>query len=122
MSRTIALVRSGLRAMPASPPAVGSAWLLVCPVLAHWHLTLLLVGDADDSTAEQLRWQLADALAAWPYATVIDVSGLTFCGPACFEVLREAVASGAITNRDVRVVGPLRAARHPRDGVLGAGH
>jgi anti-anti-sigma regulatory factor len=82
--------------------------LLVRPVVEERQLTLLVFGEADFSTAVGLHRQLVDAMAGWPYTVVIDVSGLTFCGLAGLDALREAELVGAGDGRDVHVTGMSR--------------
>ncbi|MDX6254735.1 MAG: hypothetical protein QOJ11_1069 [Frankiales bacterium] len=89
------------------PPDPEPGPLLVHPVLEERLLTLL-VGEADFSTAVGLHRQLVDAMAGWPYTVVIDVSGLTFCGLAGLDALREAELVGAAQGREVRVTGMSR--------------
>jgi anti-anti-sigma regulatory factor len=71
-------------------------------------LRLLVRGEADMSNAEQLRDELIEAIASWPHATVIDVSGLTFCGLAGLDALQAAQRAGTATGRQVGFAGMSR--------------
>ncbi len=42
-------------------------------------VTLLVLGDADIATADQLRQALLEAVAGHPEAVIVDVAGLEFC-------------------------------------------
>ncbi|MDX6208385.1 MAG: hypothetical protein QOE24_776 [Frankiales bacterium] len=89
-------------------PDLGPGQLLVRPLVEERQLTLLVLGEADFSTAVGLHRQLVEAMAGWPYTVVIDVSGLSFCGLAGLDALREAELVGVAAGRDVRVTGMSR--------------
>jgi hypothetical protein len=55
------------RAEPTSIETAKPGWLLVCPVRGDWQLTLLVLGEADKASAEELHTQLTDAITSWPY-------------------------------------------------------
>jgi anti-anti-sigma factor len=76
---------------PLTPPLPA---LSMTSHLSNWVLTLAVAGEADIATAPLWREQLGDAYTAWPYALVLDLSGLLFCGLAGLDVLNEALARG----------------------------
>lgn len=84
-----------------APPAVdrgppsGGAWLLVMPMRAAGRHVLVVVGEADSSTADQLRAELVAALAARPPSVLVELSGLDFCDLAGLDALHDCARAAA---------------------------
>lgn len=76
-STTAAPPRHGPGAGATVPP--GSARLLVMPLRAAEEHVLVVVGEADISTADHLRDYLIHALAGRPPALRVELGGLEFC-------------------------------------------
>lgn len=76
-------------AASADPPAV----LLVCPIAGGAETVVALVGEADISTAGQLRDQFAEMLATRPRSLLVDVSSLDFCDLSGLDALGEAASA-----------------------------
>lgn len=66
-------------------------WLQAFPFPVGRSLVVALSGEADLSTADQLRDQLTCVIALDPAELVIDVTDLTFCDTAGLSVLQGAV-------------------------------
>lgn len=84
--------------MPSStgPPAADrGAWLLVMPMREHGQHVLVVVGEADVSTADQLHTELLEALAAQPPSVLVELSGLDFCDLAGLDALQGAAQAAA---------------------------
>lgn len=70
-------------------PADQTSWLLVVAVLAAGHEVVVVVGEADLHTADQLRHQLVELLPAGPCALLVDVGALCFCDLSGLDALRD---------------------------------
>ena len=82
--------------LPVAPaPADQGAVLLLCPVSSGPQTVVALVGEADISTAGQLREQFADVLASRPGSVLMDVTGLDFCDLSGLDALGEAASAAA---------------------------
>ena len=77
----------------ASGGVAPTGWLSVSPRRNGPQLVLVVLGEADLSTAGQLRDELLAAFAFTPASIVVDVSGLTFCGLAGLDALNDVVAA-----------------------------
>lgn len=71
------------------------AVLLLCPISSGPQTVVALVGEADISTAGQLREQFADVLASRPGSVLMDVTGLDFCDISGLDALGEAASAAA---------------------------
>ncbi len=76
-------------------PAVADqrAVLVLCPIAGGPQTVVALIGEADISTAGQLRDQFADVLASRPGSVLMDVTGLDFCDISGVDALGEAAAA-----------------------------
>ena len=77
-----------------SVPSV-AARLLVMPLRAAEEHVLVVVGDADMSTADQLRDHLIHALAGQPPALRVELGGLEFCDVPGLDALQDAEYAAA---------------------------
>ncbi len=78
-------------------------WLLVCTDSRRGPLTLLVLGEADIATADQLRQALLEAVAGHPDTVnddevivaevIVDVAGLDFCGLAGLDALHAGLGA-----------------------------
>ena len=79
----------------AGTPA-GDAWqdrpsaLMVMPMRAAEQHVLVVVGEADMHTAEQLRTQLIDALRTEPPSVLVELGALDFCDLQGLDALHDA--------------------------------
>lgn len=71
------------------------ARLLVIPLRAAEEQVLVVVGEADISTADQLRDHLTDALAGQPPALRAELGGLEFCDLLGLDALHDAARAAA---------------------------
>ena len=86
---------SSLPGLPAAAQLPGSQrqpapGLLVMRLRAAEQHVLVVVGQADLATAEQLRDDLTDALAGQPPCLLVDLAGLDFCDLSGLDALHDA--------------------------------
>ena len=83
--------------LPVSGPPPGS--LSVSPLSVGPSLVVVVAGDADWGTANQLRDELTAALSYGPKSLILDLADLTFCNMeglrALIEVVEVAQRGGA---------------------------
>lgn len=72
-----------------------AARLLVTPLRAGQEHVLIVVGEADISTADRLRDHLIDALAEHPPALRVELGGLEFCDSSGLDALHDAEHAAA---------------------------
>ena len=77
---------------PAAAPPGTPPWLLVLPLPGTWEHVLVLVGDADLSTADQLLDQLLAALDARPPALRVELASLDSCDLHGLDAMHRAAA------------------------------
>ena len=86
---------SSLPGLPAAAEVPGSQrqpvpGLLVMRLRAAEQHVLIVVGQADLATAEQLRDDLTDALTGQPPCLLVDLAGLDFCDLSGLDALHDA--------------------------------
>lgn len=65
------------------------------PLRAAEEHVLVVVGEADISTADQLRENLVAALADWPPALRVELGALEFCDLPGLDALQDAASAAA---------------------------
>ena len=88
----------------ASEPA--SSILIVVPVRTGEHAVVVLAGDIDISTTEQVRVAAEQCLRERPQRLSIDVSGLQFCDCSGVRVLRGVLEKADAAGVEFRIVAP----------------
>ena len=86
---------SSLPVPPAAAQVPGSQrqpvpGLLVMRLRAAEQHVLVVVGQADLTTADQLRDDLTDALTGQPPSLLVDLAGLDFCDLSGLDALHDA--------------------------------
>lgn len=79
--------------------------LLVMPLRAAEQHVLVVVGEADLATAEQLRGHLSDALAGQPPSLLVDLAGLDFCDLSGLDALHDATRQASAAGVSVTLRG-----------------
>ena len=95
MTRSAPSPESRYRPVPtasASPVGLG---LRVMPLRVEEQHVLIVVGEADLDTADQLRDQLTDALAGRPPALRVELRSLDFCDLSGLDALHDAARTAA---------------------------
>lgn len=85
-----------------------SSALSVSPCSAGPGLVVVIGGEADWTTADQLREELAAALAYGPRSAVLDLTDLVFCNLRGLAALLEAVEVARRSGTDVTLRGMSR--------------
>lgn len=99
----IRAVASATRDAPPSSRTPG--WLLVMAMRAGKQHVLVVTGEADVSTADQLRSQIVDALSVLPTALVVDLTTLTFCDLHGLDALHAAAVAADQAGVDLQFRG-----------------
>lgn len=95
--------RSSAVGAVAAPPAAAAGsrvstrptWLMVMPLRAAEQHVLVVLGEADLSTADQLRGELIGALGVRPPALLVELGALQFCDLSGLDALHDAARAAA---------------------------
>ena len=96
MTRSAPSPESRYRPVPGATSQPVGVGLRVMPLRVAEQHVLIVVGEADLDTADQLRDQLTDALAGRPPALRVELRSLDFCDLSGLDALHDAARTAAL--------------------------